>query len=274
MRSTHPGRRSFTCCNVRIDAMDLHEASDRILECARDGTARSIFLCNAYNLSLASRDLEYREILNRGWLNLADGWPVRAVAAVGFGSRIAEPPCGSELLVRVWDEGLASGVKHAFLGSDASVLSQLDLALGARGDRAGCISVMDPLVSSSLIADLVDSAELALRDHQPDVVWIGLGTPKQDQFIDALQDRVPGVYVAVGAAFDFVSGNKRRAPLLLRRMGLEWLHRLVTEPRRLWRRYLVGSARFVLGLLTQPPHLVTPIMDVNAKESGRKGANM
>ena len=90
-----------------------------------------------------------------------------------------------------------------------------------------------------------------LRAADADVVWVGLGTPRQDLRAAELRAEVPAVFVAVGAAFDFVAGTKRQAPRWMRRHGLEWQYRLLTEPRRLWRRYLFGNTRFLRGVLRQ-----------------------
>ncbi len=91
------------------------------------------------------------------------------------------------------------------------------------------------------IAELVDR----LRVFQADLVWVGLGTPKRDVILQRLVNEHGFVAVGVGAAFDFLSGAKQEAPRFLHGTGLEWLHRLVSEPRRLWRRYLVGNAVFL-----------------------------
>ena len=90
---------------------------------------------------------------------------------------------------------------------------------------------------------------LATRPH---FVWVGLGTPQQDYFVSAWARRVPAVFLAVGAAFDFLSGNKREAPNWLHDTGLEWTFRLVTEPRRLWKRYLIGNSIFLWETLVRP----------------------
>ena len=91
-----------------------------------------------------------------------------------------------------------------------------------------------------------------------DVVWVGLGTPKQDVFVDAYRDRLGAALVAVGAAFDFHAGAKKQAPRWVQKIGMEWAFRLLAEPGRLWKRYLVGNTRFVWGVLRDKPVLVTP----------------
>lgn len=90
-----------------------------------------------------------------------------------------------------------------------------------------------------------------IRSVAADIVWVGLGTPKQDRWAADLCAALPVVAVAVGAAFDFIAGAKRQAPPWMQRNGMEWLFRLGCEPRRLWRRYLFGNARFVRGVVRQ-----------------------
>jgi N-acetylglucosaminyldiphosphoundecaprenol N-acetyl-beta-D-mannosaminyltransferase len=91
-----------------------------------------------------------------------------------------------------------------------------------------------------------------INETSPDVVWVGLGSPKQERWMAAHVGRVEApTLIGVGAAFDFLTGRKRQAPRWMQRSGLEWLFRLLTEPRRLWRRYLVNNPLFVLLVLTQ-----------------------
>jgi len=102
--------------------------------------------------------------------------------------------------------------------------------------------------------------ELAGRiaDAGADVVWVGLGTPRQDLFVDRFRGLVPVTLIAIGAAFDFHAGTKRQAPRVVQRFGFEWLFRLITEPRRLWKRYLIGNGRFVWAVLRRRPRLTSP----------------
>ena len=88
-----------------------------------------------------------------------------------------------------------------------------------------------------------------IRAAEPHVVWVGLGTPRQDVFVDAFRDRIDAVLIAVGAAFDFVAGTKPSAPGWVQGSGLEWAYRFASEPRRLWKRYVFGNASFVSGVI-------------------------
>jgi N-acetylglucosaminyldiphosphoundecaprenol N-acetyl-beta-D-mannosaminyltransferase len=98
-----------------------------------------------------------------------------------------------------------------------------------------------------------DVVEL-INDSGADLVWVGLSTPKQERWMSAMRDRLtPAALLGVGAAFDMHSGTTRQAPRWMQRSGLEWLFRLATEPRRLWRRYLSNNPRFVAEVLRRPP---------------------
>jgi N-acetylglucosaminyldiphosphoundecaprenol N-acetyl-beta-D-mannosaminyltransferase len=90
-----------------------------------------------------------------------------------------------------------------------------------------------------------------IRDSKADIIWIGLGTPKQDLIAEKLNGLMPATYICVGAAFDFSAGNLRHAPAWMQEAGLEWLFRFVQEPRRLWRRYVFGNVRFILTVIAQ-----------------------
>jgi N-acetylglucosaminyldiphosphoundecaprenol N-acetyl-beta-D-mannosaminyltransferase len=100
------------------------------------------------------------------------------------------------------------------------------------------------------VEQTIDEACMArIAAAKPDIVWIGMGTPKQDFAAARLAERLPGVYIGVGAAFDFVAGSVREAPKWVQNSGFEWAYRLCSEPRRLWRRYLFGNARFILAVI-------------------------
>jgi N-acetylglucosaminyldiphosphoundecaprenol N-acetyl-beta-D-mannosaminyltransferase len=139
--------------------------------------------------------------------------------------------------------------RHAFVGSTQKTLAQLDEAVR---ERFGALNVhfyappMRDVTPQGVIEDLDFVAP------GTDVIWVGLGTPKQQQWAEiARLHRPAALIVNVGAAFDFVAGTKRVAPRWMARLGLEWLYRLGSEPSRLWRRYIVGNPRFVAGVIRQ-----------------------
>ncbi|MEJ2579442.1 MAG: WecB/TagA/CpsF family glycosyltransferase [Kineosporiaceae bacterium] len=205
-----------------------------------------VHLCNAYTLALADRDPVLRDLLVTAAVNFPDGKSV--VWANQLLHRGREVPgnrvYGPDLFLDVLDTGQDAGLRHYLLGGSPEVLAELRAQIARRFPRAEVVGAESPPFRER------DAAELAAQDARirasgAQLVWVGLGTPKQDREVARLAATVPGVHLAVGAAFDFVAGAKRQAPGWLQEHGLEWVFRLVSEPRRLWRRYLFGNTRFL-----------------------------
>jgi N-acetylglucosaminyldiphosphoundecaprenol N-acetyl-beta-D-mannosaminyltransferase len=211
-----------------------------------------VHLCNAYTLALADRDPELHGVLCRSALNLPDGQPV--VWANQLLYRMTQLPnartCGPDLMLDVFTLGQDIGIRHYLLGSTPQVLDSLQRELHRRFPQALVVGACSPPFRPLSVRELHDQ-ERDMLASGADIVWVGLGTPKQDVHAAALASGLPVVCAAVGAAFDFVAGHKRRAPHWMRSSGLEWIFRLICEPRRLWRRYLFGNARFLWGVARQ-----------------------
>ena len=192
----------------------------------------------------------------RSDLVLTDGMPL-----VFLGRRVAGLPItrcyGPDVMLEVMDRGRAAGLRHyLYGGADEDTLERLRANLLARFPGLCIAGGRVPPMRAIRPGDPPDAEdEAACRDIEAsgaDVVWVGIGTPKQDYWIERVRDRLPApVLVAVGAAFNFHAGTVRQAPRWMMRWGLEWLFRLCAEPRRLWRRYLLGNPRFVLLVLRQ-----------------------
>lgn len=240
------GRRSFLCCGVRVDAFELDGAAEEVLGAARAQRASRVHLCNVYTLSLAHRDPSFREALNRGDLNLPDGMPLVWIGR-RLGFEMAGRVYGPDLVRTVIDRGRAEGVRHYLYGSTPAVVRHLAASLEDAYPGALIVAADSPPFRP-LRPEERDALTERVRATRADVVWVGLGTPKQDRFLDELGPHLGTTLVAVGAAFDFLSGSKAQAPRLLRDHGLEWAYRLLREPRRLWRRYLVGNVVFLAGV--------------------------
>lgn len=246
MTVTHP---AFRCCGVRVDALALDEACAEILRTRYGDSGRSVHLCNAYTLSLARSDAAFREVVNGGDLNLADGSPVAWIGRhLGYRAMKSGPVRGADLLRAVTDHGRSSHTRHYFCGSTDVVVKELITRLEEHSSGiviVGHETDVYPRTSNSDLATIFDSICAAA----PDLVWVGLGTPFQDQFIEHLKQHIPATVVAIGAAFDYVAGHKPEAPRWMRGGGLEWIFRLASEPRRLWRRYVFGNITFFRGLV-------------------------
>ena len=163
---------------------------------------------------------------------------------------------GPDLMIATIDRGRAHGMRHYLYGSTPEVIAQLETNLRERFPGVEIVGV-----ESGPFRPLTETEEHELSsriaESGADVVWVGLGTPRQDVFVDRFRDFVPVTFIAVGAAFDFHAGTKRQAPRIVQRAGFEWLFRLITEPRRLWKRYLIGNGRFVWAVLRRRPRLTS-----------------
>lgn len=210
----------------------------------------AVHFANAYTISLAARDHAYSSLLHRPEsLVMADGRPVVWAAARIYhesdaGAGAWEQVCGPDVMPAILQRSEATAVTHYFLGGTDETLAALVAEVGRRWPRARVAGWESPPFRPLTEAEQ-DSQVRRIRDSGASIVWVGLGTPKQDWEVVRLAERLPVVAVAVGAAFDFIAGTKPEAPGWVRRNGLEWGFRWVSEPRRLTRRYIVGNSRFI-----------------------------
>lgn len=236
------------CCGVRINAVDPRGASELILA-SRYGDPRRVHLCNAYTLSLALRDRGYRALLNASDLNFADGHYVAMVGRRRGYPEMTERAYGPALMSDVVDRGRERGLRHYLYGASPQTVQRLAEVFEERYPGVQIVGVESPPFRP-LTSEEEDALVERVRAARPDVMWVGIGTPRQDEFVGAYAERLGCTVVPVGAAFDFHAGVKPLAPPFLQRHGLEWAYRLATEPRRLWKRYLIGNPVFVFGALT------------------------
>ncbi|HEV7628310.1 MAG TPA: WecB/TagA/CpsF family glycosyltransferase [Streptomyces sp.] len=239
---------TFVCCGVNIAAVTRVPAADLMLTSAH-GQPRSTHLCNAYTLSLAVRDQQYRRLLNAADVNLADGHYVAMAGRKRGFPDMSGRVYGPDLMADTIDRGRDAGLKHYLYGASPSTVQALAEKLTERYPGAQFVGIESPPFRALTTAE-EDELVAKVADAKPDIFWVGLGTPRQDEFVAAYTDRLNCTVVPVGAAFDFHAGNKPSAPEFLQRHGMEWAYRLATEPRRLWKRYLLGNPVFVYGTLT------------------------
>jgi N-acetylglucosaminyldiphosphoundecaprenol N-acetyl-beta-D-mannosaminyltransferase len=236
-----PALLTYPVCGVPIAALDGSRAAAEIVDSAVAGESLQVHLCNAYTLSLVDSDARMRAALLAGDLNLADGAPV---AWLGRATGAAGPVRGAELVGEVWRQG-GGRVRHYLYGGKDGVADEMADALRELNPDAVVAGTETPPFRTLTDADLDAIAE-RVRASGANILWIGLGTPRQDYLVHHLSASLSMPIVPVGAAFDFWSGAVKEAPKMLHGTGFEWLHRLLSEPRRLWRRYLLGNPRFLL----------------------------
>jgi len=236
----------YNVLGVGVSALSFPQARDLVVGARGAKRLGYICLCTANGLAEARRDPGFRRILNESWLTTPDGMPL-----VWMGPPNVERVYGPDLMLAVCDAGRVNGLRHYLYGGNPGVADELGATLRARypgllvvGTFAPPFRELDDSEMGRLVSDVVRA--------QPDIVWVGLGTPKQERFM-AGPGRVldTALLIGVGAAFDFLSGRVRQAPRWMQRSGLEWLFRLCMEPRRLGRRYLVTNPMFLLRVAAQ-----------------------
>lgn len=240
----------FNVLGVGVHALSLDEARDRLV--ALRGQQRCGYVCcaTAYNTSLARRDVALRRAYNAALLTTPDGMPLVWLGR-WHGHSATTRVYGPDLLLAVCDAGRAVGLRHFFFGGVPGVAEQLGATLTARFPGLAVAGTFTPPFRELTPGEFA-RLQKQVAASRADIVWVGLSTPKQEKFMAAAWEQLDAaVLVGVGAAFDFHSGRVRQAPCWMQRSGLEWLHRLATEPRRLWRRYLVHNPLFVLRTVAQ-----------------------
>ncbi len=233
----------FHFAGIRLLDTDLDAAVESIESAALRGHSQGLHLCNAYTLTLAMRRDDYRSMLeHQNAVNLPDGTPVAWFYRLSTHRPARGPVRGPSLMKATLDR---TRLRHFLLGGSPQVLRDLETVITNRFQRATIVGTLSPPFREPRPEDLDDFVR-RIKESRADVVWVGLGTPRQDRVIAALVGRVDAVLVGVGAAFDFISGHKTEAPVALHSTGMEWAYRLAQEPRRLWRRYLIGNTMFIV----------------------------
>ncbi|HLI59518.1 MAG TPA: WecB/TagA/CpsF family glycosyltransferase [Solirubrobacteraceae bacterium] len=254
--------------NLESDASVAVPASDRVLsipvaltdyartlrfiEAAVDAGIRTyVCVSNVHSVMAAEEDLELRQALESSTFNVPDGMPlVWALNLLGHSLR--DRVYGPELMARACARATENGQRfYLYGGRNQGALVQLALNLRTRYPGVRIVGGYSP-PHRPLTTEEEQRIVEEINSSGADVVWVGIGVPKQEKWMAAMRDRLHApVLIGVGAAFDFHAGLVPQAPAALQRAGLEWAYRLVQEPRRLWRRYLRYNPRFVLALSRQ-----------------------
>lgn len=224
---------SLEILGCRLDAIDSGEATRRILDEAREGSGAQIVTLGTEMVVYAQRDARFRDIVNACELSLCDTVGLLAVAR-RRGARLRERVTGVELLEHLCEGAAAVGLPVYFLGGSPGVAADAAAILEVRFPGLQVAGTRDGFFTDEQTpATVANIAESGAR-----LLFVGMGSPRQEFWLaEHLRETGCGAGVGVGGSFDVISGRVDRAPRIARRLGLEWLYRLVKEPRR-WRRQL------------------------------------
>jgi N-acetylglucosaminyldiphosphoundecaprenol N-acetyl-beta-D-mannosaminyltransferase len=235
---------------VGISAVNLPQAVEEVHRWIARREAHYVNVCAVHTVMECQRDASLRQIVNASGLATPDGMPLVWLSAM-HGHRHVSRVYGPDLMLAVCDRSQETGSRHFFYGGAPGVADRLVSRLKARFPRLPVAGTYSPPFRPAGASE--DREVLArINAAAPDIVWVGLGTPKQDFWVAHHRPLLEApVLIAVGAAFDFHAGLLPQAPRWIQRGGLEWLFRLLHEPRRLAFRYLVYNPWFVLKVAAQ-----------------------
>jgi N-acetylglucosaminyldiphosphoundecaprenol N-acetyl-beta-D-mannosaminyltransferase len=236
-------RDAVAVLGARIDALDWEDAVERLVSWGARRQSRTVCICNVHSVVTAAQDPAFMAVINGADLATPDGMPVAWMLRL-LGRRGQQRINGPDLMWRYLGEAERLGQVVSFYGSTEGTLARLRQAMLRAFPALHIGETISPPFRT-----LSPVEEAAYRERieacGTAVLFVGLGCPKQERWMAAQRGKLHAVMVGVGAAFDYHAGTIRRAPPWMQRSGLEWLHRLASEPRRLGRRYLVTNSLYV-----------------------------
>jgi bacterial polymer biosynthesis proteins, WecB/TagA/CpsF family len=238
---------SVLILNTNINVTSVEEVSTLLQK--RD--SKTIAVCNTNTLVRSYKDSELQNKINAFKIRVPDGFPVAKASNIIYKNE-QERVDGYNIFHRTLEKGLKNNLTHYFFGSDELIIKKLKSELLKKypnliilGHTCPPYLNYEELVHNEFVNDLIVK--------KPDIVWVSLGFPKQEEFIDLLlkNNNLDSNFAAVGAVFEWSAGTKIKAPEILANIGLEWIFRLIQEPRRLYKRYFVDNFLFIIYIIKQ-----------------------
>jgi N-acetylglucosaminyldiphosphoundecaprenol N-acetyl-beta-D-mannosaminyltransferase len=240
---------------VGISAITPADALDEIARWIHDGEQHYVCVTGMHGVMEAQGDPELTRIHNDSGLTTPDGMPM-VWASRYAGAKHVERVYGPDLMLAVCERAARDGWGCYLYGATDEVLDALRANLNDRFPALKIVGAYSPPFRP-MTPEEDAAAVQAINDSGAQIVWVGLSTPKQERWMDAHVGKLHApALVGVGAAFDMHAGNLRQAPRWMQRSGLEWFFRLVSEPRRLWRRYVINIPKFLFAIVRRRPHVI------------------
>jgi N-acetylglucosaminyldiphosphoundecaprenol N-acetyl-beta-D-mannosaminyltransferase len=229
---------------VKVSAVNMARAVELADQWVIGGRAGYICVTGVHGVMEAQKDPGLLEILNHAVINTPDGMPMKWVGRVQGVSNM-DRVTGPDFMLRMCELSLDKGYRHFLYGGQPGVAQKLKAALEMRLPGLQVVGTYTPPFRM-LNAQEEETLFAQLHNSKPHILWVGLSTPKQERFMAQYVDRlqVP-LLVGVGAAFDYHTGRIRDCSDWIKRAGMQWLHRLLQDPKRLWRRYLSNNPAFI-----------------------------
>lgn len=235
---------------VKVSAIDLSTAVDMADRWVAANNRGYICVTGVHGVMEAQKDAELLRILNHAFINTPDGMPMSWIGHLQGLSQI-DRVFGPDFMAAMCQLSARRGYRHFLYGGNSGVAELLKENLERRFPGLQVVGTYTPPFRNLSAAEEEDVLN-QVQASKPHILWVGLSTPKQERFMAHFVDRLEvSLLVGVGAAFDYHTGRIRDCPHWIKRAGLQWLHRLLQDPRRLWRRYLYNNPAFVWNIALQ-----------------------
>ena len=223
---------------------------DQVSKILNTSIKNRIAICNANTLVRSVRDLEIRNVINNFTIKTPDGFPVAKALSFLTKQKVSRVE-GYKVFLQTIENGLDQGTQHYFFGNNEKIAQ---LMIGKLTQKFPNIKIAGYLCPEVMSANnLVEKYKEDIKSVNADIIWVSLGFPKQELFIEMLCNEIDTSinFVGVGAVFEWVAGTKKKAPEWIADLGFEWLLRLFQDPKRLYKRYLIDNTLFILYFLRQ-----------------------
>jgi len=236
--------KKYSLFGINYFATDYNEASTLLVNAARENKSYSCSALAVHGLIEAYYDSAFLRIVNNIDMIVPDGQPIRWALNIFHDLRLKDRVCGADLTLHVLQKANKENLKVYLYGSTEDTLNRLTQFIKTKySNIVVCGIHADRFREATEEEDAEDISKI--NSSGAHIVLVGRGCPRQERWVDAHKGKVNAVMMAIGAAFDFHAGTLKRAPVWMQRSGLEWLHRLSQEPRRLWKRNLTTGSPFI-----------------------------
>lgn len=234
---------TFNILGVNIAAINMEWLIGYLKNNIKDISGDYICVSNVHTTIMAYDDPSYCSIQNSGLMAIPDGGPLSTIGRKR-GNMNIDRITGPSLMAEIFNISIDKGYTHFFYGSTVETLEKLSKNLNHVYPGLDIVGMYSPPFRELTENEDFEIVEM-INDAKPDFVWIGLGAPKQERWMAEHQGVINGLMIGVGAGFDYYAGNIKRAPKWMQNNNLEWLYRLLQDPKRLFKRYLYTNTKFV-----------------------------
>lgn len=240
-------KKNVEILKVKFNVGTLKEVSSYIDNNVKFLKKEYICISNVHTTVMAFESEKYLKIQNSSIFNLTDGKPIQLIAQKKLNEKI-ERITGPDLMEEIFATSELSGKSHLFYGSTQETLDDLCEKVSKKFPNIIIKAAISPPFKSTPII-LSDEEAAEINKYEADYIWIGLGAPKQEEWMFNNSQKLNSLCIGVGAGFDYHAENIKRAPDILQKIALEWVYRLLQDPKRLFKRYAVFNSKFLYYLM-------------------------